>query len=257
MTTKLIDHSPALVQAVHDIFHRAKACHCQGDGKLSENEVLEQLVLHRYVTYEAANEPKFLPIEEACRDVQHFPPWRFGSERGVEYLPDLQSWTFADLCRIQGVGPVTATHVECVMARYGLALKDGDPARYAHLDETEPEPEGRQIEGTPDEIRRTCAKDLVDIGKRLLTHGASLMRYSIRTAARERVGGQLKRHAKAVLRAHGEAISIGNVLQALEAREAPQKPVAKRGRRARRVEGEIVQTGNVVSGAFPQAAAGE
>ncbi len=258
MTTKLIDHSPALVQAIKDIFHRAKACHCQGDGKLSENEVLEQLVLHHYVTYAAANQPKFLPIDEALSDVRDWPGYQMRTTYHVNYLPELEAWTYADLLRLRGIGPVSATAIEAEMAKYGLALKDGDPNRYAHLlvpqSDTAAVPE---MKGTPDEIRRKCAKELIQIGKRLLTHGGTLIGYSIRIGTRERIGGHVTKHAETCLRAHGETVSVGNVLQALEAREATSKPVAKRGRRARRVGGEIVQQGTVVTGAFPQAAVGD
>ena len=39
MKTTLIEHSPALVRAVHEIFHNSEPCHCHGEGKLSEKDV--------------------------------------------------------------------------------------------------------------------------------------------------------------------------------------------------------------------------
>ena len=44
MFHELRNHSPAIVAAIREAFTGARACHCQGDGKLSENELLEALV---------------------------------------------------------------------------------------------------------------------------------------------------------------------------------------------------------------------
>ena len=78
-----------------------------------------------------------------------------------------------------------------------------------------------------------------------------MMRYGVRAAApsRRALGGQLIRHAREGMQAHRDAMSIGKVLQDLEARERTERRLPRRRGR------EIVERGNVVTGAFPVAAA--
>ena len=170
---------------------------------------------------------------------------------GARYLSDLTAWTFDDLLRLPAVGPVKAAKIEATMAKYDLALKDGDPRRYQDLPEKEPEPESRPIGGTPDEIRRACALDLVAVGQRMTQMGASMMKQGVRAAtpAGRPLGGQLIRRARQGMKAHYDASAIGKVLQDLEASEATEQRLPRRRGR------EIVERGNVVSGVFPAAAA--
>ena len=46
----------------------------------------------------------------------------------IEDLNELTAWTYEDLLRLDGVGPVKASAIERCIARYGLLLKDGNPA---------------------------------------------------------------------------------------------------------------------------------
>ena len=138
------------------------------------------------------------------------------------------------------------------MARYGLALKDGDPRRVQHLIEDEPEPEGRPINGAPDEIRATCAKELITLGQRLMTKGGALMKFGVRTSLRERVAGALQNAAKVGIKIEREALGIAAVLHDLERQEAMSRkaPKTRTSRRSHPEPLSLVHEGTVIRGAF-------
>ncbi len=191
MKATLTDHSPALVQAIRDAFHHSDPCHCKGPGKLSEDDVLAALVLRRHVKYADVTHEEFLPIAALFRGMQHEPSFDLNRDHGVSFLPQLESWTFAQLLSVRRMGPVTATRFEAMMAQYGLALKDGKPSRYRHVLADEPAPDSRPIVGPPDAVRKRAAKELIEIGRRLAQHGASIMKFGVRASMREKVGGAL------------------------------------------------------------------
>ncbi len=251
MKTTLNDHSPALVQAIRDAFHHSDPCHCKGPGKLSEDEVLAALVLRRHVKYADVTHEEMLPIAALFRGMPNEPSFDLNRDNGVSFLPQLESWTFTQLVSVHRVGPVTATKIEALMAQYGLALKDGDQRRYQHLlDEQADQPaaDRRPIDAPPEELRKRAAKELFEIGQRLVQHGAALMKFGVRASMREKIGGYLKKATNAAMRFHGEAISVAELLQTIEQREATPHKTTKRGRRGAR---EIEQRGTVVTGAFP------
>lgn len=251
MKSELIDHSPAVVRAIHEMFLCSDPCHCYGDGKLSEDEVLRALVLRRHINFADISFKSVLPINRTLDHLPHSPVWALGAA-GVDFLPDLQSWTFGGLLSLRYVGVLTAIAIEAEMAKHGLALKDGDPSRFQHLLEDEPKPDQRPMNAAPDELRKQCGEELMVLGKRLMAQGGTIMRISIRAMMREKVGGVL---AKSVRVGHGAncaVAGIANMLRDLEQSKATHKraPKPHRGR-------VVVERDNVIKGAFPQAAAGD
>ena len=262
MTTNLIDHSPAVVAAIHEAFHLSQPCHCTDrDGKLSEDELLDVLVRHRYIHYADLHNLECLPI----RDLMY----RFPNDccyelekAGVSYLPQLTDWTYTDLLRLPDVGPAKADATEALMARFGLMLKDSNPRRLAELQaeqqEEEAEPEARRLAGTPKDIRETVAKELVNLAQRMMSLNVTLMKQAIRIAAGEKAAGMLGKTLRCSLDAQREARSLIRPLRSLEDQEATPKPVKPRRPRATAKPAPRVEhRGSVVTGAFPQAAAGD
>ena len=246
MTSTLIEQSPALVRAIHQVFHDSDPCFCHNVGKLSEQEVVEALVRHHHVAVADARQENILPVRRLFDKLRQS-PWLKLERAGAKFLPDLQSWAYADLLRLDGVGCITATEIEAEMARHGLVLKDGDPRRFQHLLEDEPEPDRATVALPPDEIRGHCAKELIDSGQRLIQTGATLINFAVRANKRVRVGGALKNSLKVGVRIVREVESVVNLLHSFEQREAASRPLPKP---SPRVPAEARQQGNVITGAF-------
>ena len=258
MTTNLIDHSPAVVAAIREAFHDASPCHCQSsDGKLSAKELLDAMVRHRHVHYADLDNLECLPIRDLKVQGSHNDPtWELYRQE-IHYLPELTAWSYAELLRIPNIGPAKADAIEALMAKYGLMLRDGNPRRLAELQEEEPEPESRHIEGTPKEIRETVSKDLVTIAQRLMSHNATMMKQAIRIVAGEKVAGTLGKTLRCSERAYRESRRLVQPLRDLEEREAaPRKAKPRRYRASAKPAPRVEHRGVVVRGAFPQAAGG-
>ena len=254
MTSTLIEQSPVLVQAIHEAFSGSDACHCHGDGKLSEEEVLAAMVHLCHVAVADVQREELLPIERVLRGVRfNFQLSCALNEHGLKFLPQFEAWTFNDLLRLNGVGGKTAVAIEAAMAKYGLALKDGDPRRYRHLLQEKPGPECPVIDLPPDQIREYCAKELMSAGQQLLQFGASIFKYGLRASRRERIGLPLKKTVKTGYGIQAVLRSVSEVLHDVEKSEAASRPLTKRGPR---VPAEAQQRGNVITGAFPKAADG-
>ena len=137
------------------------------------------------------------------------------------------------------------------MAKYGLALKDGDPARYQHLlVEDEPATKPPASDLPPDELRRHCADVLISTGQRLIHNGTTLINSAVRVTNRVKQGGALKNTIKTGGQIVRQAEGTVNLLHSLEKREATVRRLDKRGPR---VPAEARQQGNVVTGAFAAA----
>ena len=248
MKSTLIEQSPVLVQAIHEVFHQSESCHCRGPGKLSEDEVLEALVRLHYVAVPDVQKEDLLPIEAVARSEDII--WGISYDlkgEGVRFLTQLEAWTFADLLRLSNIGHVKAAKIEAVMAKYGLALKDGEPARYQHLLEDE-SATGRPVADLPpDEIREHCTRELISVGQRLVQHSAALMKYGLRANNRKRVGAPLKKTLNTGVEAYRELMTTAQLLHDLEQRESTIRRLRGRGPR---VPAEARQQGNVITGAF-------
>ena len=251
MRTKLIAQSAALAEAIHYTFRGSAACHCHGNGKLSENELMDALCRRGFI-HRADAGKQDLDISGALEDVRGSNPSYHLRERGVNYLPQLQEWTFADLMALPDVGVTSARRIEFIMSRYGFALKDGDPSRYQHLFEQEEkqEPDGRPIARSPDEDRAIATKELVRIGQRMLAVGGTFVKTAARLSARSKIGGALLNSVRSVERINQDAMVIAGVVSQLERQETAIKKAKGRRRPA------VTEQGNVVTGNFPAAAAG-
>ena len=240
MTSKLIDESPALVRAIRDAFTGSAVCHCHSEGKLSETELLASLVHYRHVEFADVNSIECLPIYQLMGRTS-FPCFQL-ERAGVKFLPQLTAWTVPQLLKIDRIGAVQVEMIEVMMARYGLALQGTDPRRLAQLQQEEKaEVETPPIEGTPEEIRAICAKELVAVAQRLQGYSASLMRQAVRAGAGDRVSGTLSKTIKASYRVHRAALGLVKPLRDLEQRGA--KPRAEKSKPVRE---------NVVVGVFAQ-----
>lgn len=249
MTSELIDHSHALVAAMHEVFHDSEPCRCHGDGKLSASEVLGALARLHHVRLERVDDPTCLPIGYRG-PFAHRAAWEL--ERcGVKYLAQLTAWTYEDLLRVANLGPLGAAKIEQEMATYGLALKGADPRRLEEFDEEEPD--DRPIEGTPTEVRDAVAKGLIDLGQRLLRQGGALMKYAMRASSGDKVTAGLRNSNRGGFRARRDGLRLAAALADLESREATPRRLPARVAR-RRAAGEITQRGTVVTGAFARTA---
>ena len=81
-----------------------------------------------------------------------------------------------------------------------------------------------------------------------------MMRSAIRTSRGEKVGGTLKKAGRVGVRTNRAVAGIAHLLHDLEQIDATAKRQPRK--RGRRVARKIEQQGTVVTGAFPQAAAG-
>ena len=250
MKPNLIANSAALAEAIHYEFAGPAACHCHDGAKLSEAEMLDGLCRRGFIHHADAGK-QALDVQYAFSGKPGYAFVRALKGRGVNYLPQLMEWTFADLLALPGFVLRDARHVEFIMSRFGLSLKDGDPSRYEHLFDQEKklEPDGKPIERTPDEERATAMKQLVKIGQRMLGQGGSLINAATRLSGRKKIGGGLINSVRAANRINQDAMVIANVVSNLERRETATKKVKGRRRKA------VKQQGNVVLGAFAESAA--
>ena len=249
MKNKLIAHSAVLADAIHWCFAGSEACHCHGDGKLSETELMDQLCRRGHVHYADAGK-RALDINTVLSGIRGYTLRGDLVKRGVKYLPQLQDWTFADLLALPGVVVGDARRIEFIMSRFGLALKDGDPSRYRQLFEKarkleqEPKPDGRPATLTPDEARARAARELVKIAQRMAGQSASLMNTAVRLTSRKKVGGGLINAVRAADRINQDAGVLAGIISRFESRETVIKKLGRPSRKA------VKQRGNVVTGAF-------
>ena len=249
MKNKLIAHSAALTDVIHTCFGGSGACHCHGDGKLSETELINELCRRGVIHYADAGK-QALGIDIVLSDDLMYGHRRALIKQGVKYLPQLQEWTFADLLALPDANVRIVRRIEFTMSRYGLALKDGDPSRYRQLFEEQrkaeqaPEPDGRPAARTPDGERAKAARELVKVGQRMAGQAASLINTAIRLTGRKKVGGGLINAVRAADRVNQDAAVLAGVISRLESRETVIKKLGRPGRKA------ITEEGNVVTGAF-------
>ena len=250
MKPNLIANSAALAEAIHYSFSGSDACHCHGDGKLSEAEMLDHLCRRGFIHHADAGK-QALDVNIVFADHRHWHSRRELSKKGVNYLPQLQAWTFADLLGLPDHNVRDARRIEFIMSRYGLALKDGDPSRYQHLFEKDrkQEPDGRPIARTPDEERAIAMKQLVKIGQRMLGQGGSFINAATRLSGRKKIGGGLINSVRAADRINQDAMVVAGVVSQLERQETATKKVRGGRRKA------VMEQGNVVTGAFAERAA--
>ena len=274
-----VQGAAAVGQLLHDIGEVYKtACHCGCgvDGVLTQVELIDALI-------------KRGAVPESCRVVVPDRPepriWAIreldGPSRtrcisglrleGVEYLSELQDWTFLRLTRVPQIGLISARAIEMAMARRGLYLRDADrievdaalAAEDAEVDSIEEEVEVDT--SSPEALRRSVADELERLGRRFAEHGMSLIHKACRINRGERVGPALKRYVSEKATGHRIVEQLTGSLCDLEAaeraavkakrlaekaaREAPVK--ARLAERVRReADAELAEPDNVVRPAF-------
>ena len=143
-----------LIGAIHDAFRGTDSCHCEGDGKLSENELVRLLAMRGTIPIDLLDGPLSVTIDEIGdsyysgrnrvpkeRQMPHTVVRKLGHK--VRFLHELRDWTYADVLALGEVGPQSVRQVERAMAAFGFLLKDGDPALL------EPEIEPETVEQAP------------------------------------------------------------------------------------------------------------
>lgn len=106
---------------------------------------------------------------------------------------------------------------------------------------------------TPDEIRSFCAKEIIDLGRRLQSVGTTFIEEGIRTVMdKKRVAGALGKSLNVSLQIQEAMARPYIILADLEKKEAALRAVKpKRKRRGRKASAMLTQQGTVVRGLFP------
>lgn len=257
-----------IVAGVRAAFRGAASCHCHTVAKLGEEEVLNYLARQGVVTLGDIHGINAITIELLWQERHHggfgkiTNATAYALTSRVKYLADLQEFTFGDLLAIPEMGRAAARSVERVMAEFGLLLKDGDPAFLEAVRE-EKQAEGRlpapPSDQSPEDIRITTARALIELGATMMRDGVSLTMNAAKIASGEpRIAAFLRsyitQHSKVVVVGEEVARIVAPFL-ALEASEKSRRP--SRSDRPAKVEEPVPQIEhlqNVVTGVFAEAA---
>ena len=255
-----------IVAGVRAAFRGAASCHCHTVAKLGEEEVLNYLARQGVVTLGDIHGINAITIELLWQERHHggFGKFTNATARAlgarVKYLADLQEFTFGDLLAIPEMGRAAARSVERVMAGFGLLLKDGDPAFLEAVRE-EKQAEGRlpapPSDQSPEEIRVSTARALIELGATMMRDGASLTKTAAKIGFGDtRVAAALSRYTSEHKQsAYEEVARIAAPFLALEASEKSRRNT--KSNRPAKVEEPVPQIEhlrNVVTGVFADAA---
>ena len=257
-----------IVSGVRAAFRGAASCHCHTVAKLGEDDVLNALAREGVVSLGDIHGIGAITIELLVQErfyggfgkLNNNARWALGKR--VKYLVDLQEFTFGDLLALPGMGRAAARSVEEVMAEFGLLLKDGDPAFLEAVREDKqkegrlPAPPGDQ---SPEEIRMTTARALIELGAAMMRDGASLTKTAAKIGFGDpRVAAALTRYTTEHKQGGYEEVArIAAPFLALEAAE--KNPRHSRLNRPAKVEKPVPQIEhlrNVVTGVFADASSG-
>jgi len=257
-----------IVAGVRAAFRGAESCHCHTVAKLGEDDVLLSLARQGVVSLGDIHGINAITIGLLSRERFY---GGFGKlthsaahalSQRVKYLIDLQEFTFGDLLALPDMGRAAARSVERVMAEFGLLLKDGDPAFLEAVRE-EKQGEGRlpapPSDQSPEDIRMTTARALIELGAAMMRDGASLTKTAAKIGFGEpRVAAVLNRYITEHKQAGSQDVArIAAPFLALEATE--KNPRHSRLNRSAKVEKPVPQIEhlrNVVTGAFAVASSG-
>ena len=241
-----------LMAAIADAFRGQAACHCEGDGKLSEDELRLMLFTEGVVGQEhvpdARSKALALDGRIADRLLKHGHSWTLGNA-GLKSLAELTTWRLCDLARLEHMSTNKAKQIERALAGFGLLMVDGDPAlieqaRQEREDKRQAEQKKRDIPvTTPEGIRSVAAARLMEMSTQAMSNSAALAKFAYRVALAEKVVGRMKVYA-----GRSDAVFADDMsrlfadLFDLEANEAAQKKAAKKPvRRAAPVEHDHLQ----------------
>ncbi len=248
-----------LATAIHDAFRGRDACHCQGDGKLSEAEFRTFLFAEGILTADDLPQAQ-LAIDGtlARRFLDHNITYPLEHRHGVRSLSELRHWRLADLLRLEGVGPVKATEAEKKLALLGISLADGDPAligqaRREQAAERRAERNPVPSDLTPEETRETAATAVFKLGEQASRDGASLMRFAYRLASGKKVAAVMKKYVtneSAYFEGLRRVVApLAKIEEAESARKKATKQPPKRTK-ARTTRAVVETQDNVVRAAF-------
>lgn len=250
-----------LVGAIHDAFRGSDACHCEEDGKLSEDELMRLLAMREIIPATLLSGPLSVTIAEISDGwsrtrhmVPHdrrLPETVVRQLRGkVRFLHELTGWTYGDLLALGGVGPRAVEQTERAMAAFGFLLKDGDPA----LLEPEPEPEitAEAHTADPDKVRETCSEGLMQLATEMARDASTLIRFASKMGADDtRVSGLLKKYAQRYKQTNFQKVLrvAGPWIAMVDSKRARKKPARKQSQ-GKRAAVPALTEGNVVHAAF-------
>ena len=267
MTTEMI---PArdIVAGVRAAFRGAGSCHCHTVAKLGEDDLLNELARQGVVSLGDIHGINAITIGLLSRERFYGGFGKLNNSAAhalsqrVKYLVDLQEFTFGDLLALPDMGRAAARSVEEVMAEFGLLLKDGDPAFLEAVREDK-QAEGRlpapPSDQSPEDIRMTTARALIELGAAMMRDGASLTKTAAKIGFGDpRVGAALTRYSTEHKEsAANEVARIAAPFLALEAAE--KNPRHSRSSRPAKVEKPVPQIEhlrNVVTGVFAGTSSG-
>ena len=261
MTTQT--SSQAIMAAVYHAFHRADPCHCHGDAKLSEGEVLAVFIKKGLLDVADTPHQDALSIDNlnAAGAISYSEKCSF-TPLGITHLPELRFWTRHQLMRTPGFGTKKATEVERLAAKFGVLLADGDPALLEEVKKdgeisseeyTCHRPNPRKTPETPEEIRTACAEELLALAGQVIADGASLTRIAGKVATNKGERGQAGDVRRYLTRNQTGAAHVRTITRAfiemVDAEKPRRKPVRRRAKRE-----AVAAVDNVLRPAFTGAA---
>ncbi len=254
-----------IVAGIRSAFRGAESCHCHTVSKLGEEDVLNSLARQSVVSLGDIHGIDAITIALLSRERFYGGFGKLSNttaralSQRVKYLADLQEYTFADLLALPSMGRAAARSVEKVMAEFGLLLKDGDPAFLEAVRE-EKQAEGRlpapPSDQSPEDIRMTTARALMELGEAMMRDGASLTKTAAKIGFGEpRVAAALRRYIAEHKQTSSEDVArIAASFLALEAAEKePRHSRSSRPANAEEPVPQIEDLRNVVTGALARA----
>ena len=259
-----------IVAGVRAAFGGSDPCHCHTVPKLGEVEVLTSLVEQEVLSLADIQGVNAITIERLHRtrhegglDKLTHHAWRILRGRGIKYLSDLQEFTFTDLLALPDMKMSVARSIEKLMAEFGLLLKDGDPALLQAVREDK-QKDGPLLappsDKSPEEIRITTARALIELGATMMRDGASLANAAAKIAVGgPRVAAAINRyitehHKKAI---YDDVARIAAPFLALAAMEKEPRQSSRKGTAdTEEPVPQIEHLRNVVTGVFAEATNG-
>ena len=214
----------SLVSALVRAFRGVDACHCEGDGKLSRDELLTCLV-----RYNVLGEEYAAPAQEDAETAWNRLKGVIGVSEAydlkkglrIQSLPALCDFTIHALLRCQNVGWKKAHDIELRLAREGYYLRDGDREALARELAVETDDadaaDMRPTPKSPEETKAWAADWLAEMGDKLLHDGQSLIQLARRLDRNEeRTSRELGMYAKARRFGHASVAKIAEMIRPLD-----------------------------------------
>lgn len=227
-----------LMAAITNVFRGQAACHCQGDGKLSEDELRLMLFTEGVVGQEHVPDARSKALELdgriAGRLLQHGHSWAL-KRAGIKSLAELTTWRFCDLVRLDRISTHKAKQIERALAGFGLLMKDGNPdlierVRQEREGERQEQQKKRDIPvATPGGIRSAATDRLMEMSENAMRDFTALVKIANLVALGKKATGRINVYARRNDAAHADHMRrLFADLFDLEASESARKKAPKK-----------------------------